>query len=136
MDFSTRATRSGSEEGRFLALVDTATRKPFGTDAAPVGVTLAGMNSSRYMKSRLAAHTARVDAQAAGTVAADEPYDITVELLAGLTISWSGIEWGGVPLDCNYANAVKLYREVVSIRDQVDNFVATETNFFAASSTV
>lgn len=39
----------------------------------------------------------------------DEFNESMIKVLAKSTIEWSGVEWEGEPLECNYKNALKLY---------------------------
>lgn len=54
----------------------------------------------------------------------------SAELLASATVEWEGIIWEGAPLECTRENAEMLYRTLGWIREQVDNFVADEKNYW------
>lgn len=54
------------------------------------------------------------------------------ELLATLTVDWTGFTMDGNDMSFSHANAIKLYTEVLAIREQVDRAVQVRANFIEA----
>lgn len=52
-----------------------------------------------------------------------------IEILANVTVGWSGIENNGQPWQYSVENARKLYTDFPFIREQVDEFVGDRKNF-------
>lgn len=61
----------------------------------------------------------------------DDAIDLTISLLAEITVSWTGItDEDGKPLECNADNAFKLYSELPFIKRQVEEAHNDASLFF------
>lgn len=52
-----------------------------------------------------------------------------LEFLARITKSWTGVEEGTTPIECNFDNAYSIYRRYPWLRQQVDDFAGDRTHF-------
>ena len=52
-----------------------------------------------------------------------------IEVMAGCTISWDGIEEDGAPLECTVKTAIRVYTAYPWLGDQVSAFMDDRTNF-------
>lgn len=101
-------------------------------------ITLLSNDSAAARKARRELTDARMEKIArnpAGMLTPQSAQDqerVNCELLAKLTVAWTGFTMGDEDMPCNYANAVKLYTEVIAIREQVDRAVQVRANFIGA----
>lgn len=136
MDVSKFAAQA--EAGAVLELKDPAGEPLLKSDGEPITITLAGTESKRWKKARNVVGnkylkaTARNNPQQARSF--EDGLDDMAFQLAAVTMAWDGIEIDGQPLECNPANAKRLYLESDTIREQVDLFVGDRRNFWKASS--
>lgn len=61
--------------------------------------------------------------------------DESLDVLAACTVSWSGVEWQGKPLDCTRQNATMLYKALPWLREEVTRFVNDVSLFLENSAT-
>lgn len=129
MDFKTLDLTGAAERGAVMTV-----RHPISDEdlvdgkGNPITITLLG-NDSREFRRKMD-EISRNRQGKKKTISLAEGERMASELLASVTKSWSGIEWDGKPLECNYENALMLYRERAWLRVQVDEFVADAGNFF------
>ena len=62
----------------------------------------------------------------------DEAEKLSAELLATITIGWSGMFENGEPVECTKENAVRIYTKYAWLRQQVDAFTTDRANFYKA----
>lgn len=131
---------TAAEEGAPLSLKDPAGRPltydggevgPDGPEMKPIRIWLAGVESPRWTKASDALTNKLQDSKEQRTA-----QDIRADragILAKMTLRWEGIIVDGQPLECNEANAKKLYMRFKWIMEQVDRFIAVRENFLPAS---
>jgi len=99
-------------------------------DGSPVTIKLAGMDSTKWRKARNSLFNRSIKtAKPNQQKTAEQNIDEDSELLASVTISWDGISDKGQDLECNFANAKKVYLEYDWLREQVSAFVQQRENF-------
>lgn len=104
-------------------------------DGRSVTLTLAGMDSSRAKRTERAALDRRLK-QSAGRRSAVTATDIdsdSLEVLASVTLSWSGFVVDGQEIECTPENAKRLYKQWPWLREQAQAFVEDRANFLKAS---
>lgn len=118
-------------------------RKP---DGKPITITIAGRDSEVYRKF-IRAREARTIEEArrtqrgrkgdepSGEQIVDQADAEAVDLLATCSLSWDGVEVDGKVLECNPANAAKLYTDVRTrwAREQVHRGIHDRERFFPSS---
>jgi hypothetical protein len=122
-----------SEDGAVMELVagGQSVRKADGT---PVTIRLAGMESAKWRKARNSIYNRSIKTLKPGQQkTAEQSIDEDAELLASVTLSWDGISDKGQDLECNFANAKKIYVEYDWLREQVTEFIRVKENFWRAS---
>ena len=62
----------------------------------------------------------------------EEAEKLSAELLAVITVSWSGITENGQEIECNRENAINVYKKYSWLRQQVDAFTTDRANFYKA----
>lgn len=98
-----------------------------------VTITLLGADSSQMrneMSDRARKQLAKK--QTKQIMSIDDAESASAELLSAITVSWSGIEENGEPIQCNRENAKTIYTKYSWLRLQVDSFVSDRSNFFKA----
>jgi hypothetical protein len=139
MDLESFATRSKAEEGAPMEVRNPVTQEPLlQDDGQPVTITLAGSDSDRFQ--RVQRHNLNRRLKNSGrrgnvTLTAEELDAEKIETLVACTISWSGIQRRGAPIDCTPDNARSVYKDFPWVREQADEFVNDRVNFLKASST-
>lgn len=128
MDLS-KLNVANSNNGETLQLVH-----PVTCDDLPISITLAGSDSEAFRNKRLEIQNRNVSSMMKNRKKGFESNDIDgCELLASVTLSWSGVEENGKPVECSTENAMDVYRRFPWIREQVDEFVGDRANFFTTS---
>jgi len=96
-------------------------------------VTLKGTDSAFYRKGKLKKEQAIIDRQinskGKAKIDAEKLYEDSIEDLATMTVSWSGFEEDGKPIECTAKNAARVYEEYSFIKEQVQAFVNERDNF-------
>lgn len=136
MDFKTLDLTPSAEKGSAMVVRHPVTDEDL-TDAKgkPVTITLLG-NHSREFRQKVDEMSRRQNKRRnSDNLTLAEAERRAAELLAAVTVSWSGVEWEGQKLECNRENAEMLYRELPWVRTQVDEFVGDVGNFFKTPST-
>ncbi len=86
-----------------------------------IKITLYGVDSKKFREVSLArARANRED---------DNDEDSREADLASVTLGWENVELNGKELEFSHANAVKVYKLVSPIRNQVDSFIVKTANF-------
>ena len=93
-----------------------------------VTITLLGYDSS--MRKRRYADFKKKAVQNSITGAATDCVNETDEIRALSVLSWTGIEYDGVTVEFNLANAKREFERHEWLAQQVDNFIADRKNFF------
>lgn len=124
---------AGKESGEVMKL-----RHPVSKEELPVTIALVGIDSERFraasreiINRRLKNQTRRRDT----SVKVEEIEAESLEQLAAATLGWEGVELDGKALPFSHVNALKLYRRLPWVKDQVDTFVADRENFLKALPT-
>jgi len=127
---------SSSEEGIDMPVLRPDNGEPLLQDdgKTPVTVCVAGTDSDRYRKAELANRT-RYIRKRDKTFRAEDIETNEMNILVGITVSWSGIVVDGETLDCTPDNIRKVYTRFKFIRDQVNAFAGERANFLPASAT-
>lgn len=98
----------------------------------PVTVTLLGADSTK-MRQEMSDRAKRQLAKKQQSVRTiDEAEKLSAELLATITVGWSGFTENGEVIECNRENAIRLYTKYSWLRQQVDAFTTDRANFYKA----
>jgi hypothetical protein len=126
---------AAAEQGAVLELKDPAGDTALKADGTPVTITLAGTESKRWRKARNTIGDKFLKASRPGGKATTMEEAIADQAfqLAAVTLAWDGIELDGQSIECNPANAKRVYIESDLIREQVDAFVGDRRNFWKAA---
>lgn len=140
MDLSRFDTATGSEAGRWI--------EPKDMEGNPVGIRIKvlGPDSRKYgqLRDEVQRDAYRAIASASNGLE-PEPEKLTeaekeAKFYAALTLDWEStvdgesVTWEGKDFPCTEANAVKLYRSAVIVRNQVKMFVESRRNFTLPAS--
>lgn len=130
MDLSTLNTVTAANAGAVLELAHPTTGTPLRNEAGEaLTITLLGVDSDAYRKAQRAAQNKRLAKRGGIKLTAEELEAESIETLAACTVAWANIEFEGRALECNRANAVKLYTALPWVREQVDAFMGDRANF-------
>lgn len=115
------------EKGASLHIVHPATGEDTG-----IVITLLGTDSvewkscAREIKNRTLRNGKR-------KLSDDEMEALPYEMLAAVTLGWEGLEEGGKPVKFSKEEAMRIYRDVPVIGEQVDKFVGERANFLPSA---
>lgn len=121
-----------SEKGITVPVLRLDTGEPLVNGSEPVTITIKGPDSKAYRDAARAVQQKRVKTIAAGGEFDDEQAEI--ELLAAITIAWTGMHDGKQAAPCNAENAALLYKQFPVVKDQVNNRVQHRRFFIKGSS--
>lgn len=131
MDLNDINLAAQAEQGAELTLEHPVT----GEKIEGMTITLAGSDAKAFRSKQKEIQAARLakmlKKKGAGLQNSDEE---EAELLASVTLGWSGIVVGGEKIKFSYAAAKKLYLDHNWIKEQVDEFVGNRANFFTMPS--
>lgn len=126
-----------AESGSNVVIVDPYTSEPIKQDnGSAVVIRVLGKDSTAFRKKEheIAARISNRHIRRKGKDITADDLDIAdrekSELLAAVTVGWSGIDLGNGPVEFSQNAARELYNEHNWIRDQVDVFVGDRANFF------
>ena len=127
MDLGTHDTRAASEAG--------APMRVYGPDGSllmdgdePVTITLCGADSPKFSAAQKA--IAKRRGMQAARNGSDRELNDLIELMADVTVGWSGIDYlGQAPFPCTKANAIRLYTDLRWLLEQVISFVTERANY-------
>jgi len=121
-----------SLDGEFMEICHPSTGEPLiDNDGNVVGISLVGRDSSEYRGAQRSITNRRLSRKSNSAITAERLESEGNEVLARCTKSWVGIVLEGESLECNFANALKLYNKVHWLKEQVDEFVSERSNFLA-----
>ena len=102
-----------------------------GEEAAPVTITICGVNSSRYRQeeSRIRRRKLRPS-----KITGELVYEDGIEKAAACTLSWEGIVNRGEPVRCDRHNAAEMYKRFPFLLDQVTEAMQDHSLFSSTSS--
>lgn len=136
----------GPAESAVLELVHPVTGVVLlGADKKPITITLAGRDSEVYRQFVRASEARAIEdarlaqrrkAEPSGDQVVDQADAYAVSLLVACTLAWSSnLEVDGKALECNAANAAKLYTDPRTrwTREQAHRFVNDRAGFFPSS---
>jgi len=133
--------KKAADVGAKMEIKDPTTDQPMlkPDGETPVTITLAGVESDKWKKARAVIgnkylKTAGPTRQA-GPKTIEESISDDAFQLAAVTLAWDGIIVDGQELECNQANAARIYAKYDWLRNQINEFVGNRANFCAASST-
>lgn len=124
---------AAANEGAVLELRDP-TGAPMLNGDEPVTITLLGTDSDVYTKASFALTNRALRNRGKQNVTAESLLADDINVLAKVTLGWSGIDKDGAPFPFTEDNAKVLYR-VAFIREQVQAFIVDRANFVKASPT-
>lgn len=128
MDLKEFETKRLSNEGVEIELKSLKTGK--GTGAF---IKVHGMDSDAFDAAKLeSARELTEFVEAGNTVTPEFRSGMTSRMLAACTISWRGIDVNGSEFPFTPANAVHLYTEYPSIREQINLAIGDRGNFVSA----
>lgn len=113
---------------------DCVLRHPVTGDELDATIRVVGMDSETYRKARRKMVDAMVKDQRGRrpkSVTDEEAEQRRAEAVAAITVSWSGLQWEGKPLDCTFENAVMVYTKRPWVLEQVEGFAEDRANFLA-----
>jgi hypothetical protein len=138
IDLATLDTRTAADQGQVMEIIHPQTGEVMRQDnGEPVTITLAGRDSDRVKRLERANRDRMIKAgsrRGTSGITADDLDRQTVERLVAATIAWSGIMLDGELIECNSANARRLYERVDFVREDADAFITDRANFLKASS--
>ena len=119
------------KEGAFMQVRNPVTDEEIlDSENNPVGINLISSDTKKF---RTAAYKAndRLNRNTAKNLETptEDAYVMNTESLARSTVSWSGIQFQGEMLECNFRNAVKLYDSLPWLREQVNAFIQGRENY-------
>lgn len=108
-----------------------------GDGKTKVAITLRGADSPEFLSIKDNSIDKRVKARGRVNPSMAEERQFEIDMLVACTISWTGIELDGKPLECSPENVKALYSQpgLKWITDQVDRFVGDRGNFLEQPST-
>lgn len=121
-----------SEAGITFPVLRLDTGEPLINGETPVTVTVKGPDSVAYRNAARDIQVRRTKTIAAGGKFDDDQAEI--ELLAAVTIAWTGFHDGKTEAQCTPENAAKVYAEFPVFKDQVNFRVSSRRNFIKGSS--
>lgn len=121
-----------SEAGITFPVLRLDTGEPLVNGETPVTITVKGPDSAAYKRAYRETQNKRLKAVAAGLEFDDEQAEI--ELLAAVTMSWTGFHDGKSEAPCTPENAALVYKRFPVVKDQVQNRVSSRRNFIKGSS--
>lgn len=124
-------TTEKSEAGVTFPVLRLDTGQPLMNGATPVTITVKGPDSVQYRTASRDVLTRRTKTLAAGGEFDDDRAE--VELLAAVTIAWTGMHDGKNEAPCTFENAVKLYTEFPVVKDQINGRVNSRRYFTKGS---
>lgn len=119
---------AGSSE---LVLRHPATGEDLKDGDNPVTIVLLGKDSKEYRAAVAKTANSRLRNRKVQTV--EQAQQDGIDLLAAVTVGWSGIAENGEPLECTEKEVKRVYREYAWIREQVDEFVDDRANFLTSA---
>lgn len=131
MDLSKLDVVASADNGATLVVQHPITREDLlDSKGQPVTITLLGSDSSVLRNEMKARAKRQLDKRIKPDL--DDAIKASSEMLAVCTIGWSGIEDGGVALQCDKATITQTYMKYPWLREQVDAFVSDRENFYSA----
>jgi hypothetical protein len=131
LDLSALDTVAGANAGFEVMLYHPKTREDTGAV-----ITILGRDSDKFREITNAQSRRRVNKMQKGgfrgansALTPEELEKEQIDLLAGCTLGWSGINREGVPLEFSVENAKAIYRGFPWIREQVDEAMGDRANF-------
>lgn len=119
-----------SDEGATLQILHPSTMEPI----EGMTITLLGQDSQVYRKLSLGKQQAALNRMNKGKKAADldaeKLSEDSINDLVKLTVSWTGFERDGKPVEFTDVNVKNIYHEFPFIREQAQEFIADRANFF------
>ncbi len=126
-------TKTGSESGAEVQIVDVKTGEPL-----PIKVNVLGPDSEAYssaLRVQSRRHTDRLMKRGRKSLSLDELQDDELELLGAVTTGWTSFSVGEERFAFDgAASAQALYRRFPAIRDQVLSFQRDRANFLPKSA--
>jgi len=135
MDLSTLSTNN-AETGAVMKLRHPLTDEVLLTDKGKeITITMLGADSSKYRKKQYEIQNARVKSMMKNKDKKGFSFteNTVCELLASCVVGWHGIVYDGKELKHTEENALMLFKTMLWVREQVDEFVEDRTNFFTES---
>lgn len=128
MDLSKMDTVSGAERGGTLTIKD-----PTGA-LTDIEITVKGTDSDTYRRweNRLRKRDGVSSSKELFDLSAAE--DRMTEVMAACTVDWKNLKEGSKAVECNHANAVRIYRSYPWVREQVLDFMRDRENFLGNSA--
>lgn len=114
-----------------LTLCHPATGEDLYDGDSPVTITLLGKDSKEYRAAVAKRANSHLRNRKVQTV--EQAQQDGIDLLASVTVDWSGITENGEDLECTPAEVKRVYREYAWIREQVDEFVDDRSNFLTSA---
>jgi hypothetical protein len=135
-DLNALDTVKAAEEGFVLEVRHPATGAVLSNgDGTSVTLTLGGMDSRRAKTVERGALNRRLKQNSGrrSTVTAEDIEADALEVLAAITLGWSGFIVDGAAIECTPENAKRVYRQWPWLREQAQAAAEDRSNFLKAS---
>lgn len=128
---------AAAEEGAVMEVKDPAGEPMIQENGKPVWIKFAGTESEKYRKARNVVgnrylKTADARRPPMARTAEEGVADLAFQF-ASVTLAWEGIVDDGETLECNLANAKRIYTKYNFLLQQIDEFLGEKRNFWKAS---
>ena len=130
MDLSKLDMNEAASRGAEMVLRHPSSGEELFTDDEPIIFQLLGSDSAEYRQRIRAAANKSIN-KGRRTQTVERLEQESIDLLAGVTVDWSGVVVDGEAVEFSHNAAKKLYTEYAWIREQVDEFVGERSNFLS-----
>lgn len=132
MDLSNFDLVSQANEASVMTVTHPITGQEMTDDnGEPVTITLLGAEST-VLKSELRKRAKKAIQSGKKNIDIEQVEREAADMLAALTVSWTGLSENGEPLVFSKQAASEIYFKYSWLRDQVDSFVNDRQNFWSA----
>ena len=116
-----------NEKGAKLHIIHPATNEETG-----IMITLVGADSVEWKTAMRSIRTRSLQ-NGKRKISDEEAESMPFEMLAAVTLDWDGVEENGKPIKFSKEEALRIYKTVPVIAEQVDKFVGDRANFLPSA---
>lgn len=106
---------------------DVVIRNPLTGEDTDIVITIKGIDSKAFRQARLNVRRKALEGMRDGSDADADA--VASEILAKITIGWTGLTSKGEPVPFSEKTALELYKNAPPIREQIDEFISNRINF-------